>query len=241
MLLRIRRVLRAIGLALAGACAAYLVLLAYPQPLFAHALQDGAITVHSTTPIPDAMRATMARANARLARSPLVDASRTTHVFLCDRPALFALFARQNYGVGGVADWLVGQHVFLRESDALNDRLISPSGTPVGADRPLSYFIAHEVMHIAVVRRIGRWRYSRLPQWIDDGYADFVARDIDIAAARRKLRDNARELDPRRSGLYLRYQLLVDHLLRARGLAIDQVLRDPPDRAALERAVLDVP
>ena len=39
--------------------AVYLVLLAYPQPLFAYELTAGDISVHSTQPIPDAMKATL--------------------------------------------------------------------------------------------------------------------------------------------------------------------------------------
>ena len=129
------------------------------------------------------MKTTLERARARLDRSPLGAGTRGVHVFICDSPWLFGLFARQNYQVGGVADWLVGQHVFLRESDMQNDRLIGPSGRPVAADRPLSYFIAHELMHVANARAVGRWRYARMPQWVDDGYADYVARDIDLGEA----------------------------------------------------------
>jgi hypothetical protein len=144
------------------------------------------------------------------------------------------VFARQNYRVGGVTDWLVGQHVFLRESDMAHDRLIGPSGRPVDADRPLSYFIAHEVMHIANARTVGRWRYARLPQWVDDGYADYVARDIPLGDALRKLKEGARELDPRRSGLYVRYQLMVANVLEKQRVPLDELLAAPPPLEAIE-------
>ena len=94
-----------------------------------------------------------------------------------------------------MAEAFTGQHVFLRESDMERDRLIGPGGQPFAADRPLSYFIAHEVMHIANARALGRLAYLRLPQWVNDGYADYVARDIDLAAAWRGLRTGASELD----------------------------------------------
>jgi hypothetical protein len=45
-------------LTLVAASVVYLVLLAYPQPLFAHELTSAGITVHSTEPIPDAMKTT---------------------------------------------------------------------------------------------------------------------------------------------------------------------------------------
>lgn len=242
-----RRIPRAIavvgraGVACVLASAAYLLLLAFPQPLFAHSMHGGGVTVHATQPLPDAMRATLARAEERLRRSPLYTPQDTTHVFICQEGALFGLFARQNYQVGGVSDWLVGQHVFLRESDLENDRLISPRGIPVPADRPLSYFIAHEAMHIAIVRRLGRPRYSQLPQWVDDGYADYVARTVDLEDALRKMKADERELDPRRSGLYIRYHLLVAYLLEQKGMSIDALLLNPPDRESVERELMARP
>ena len=97
--------------------AAYLVLLAYTQPLFAYELTAAGISVHSTQPIPEAMKATLERARARLDRSPLSGATHGAHVFICHSPWLSGLFARQNYRAGGVTDWLVGQHPlqFLRQ------------------------------------------------------------------------------------------------------------------------------
>ena len=228
------KISRRVCLALVAASVLYVALLAYPQPLFAHELTFAGITVHAQRPIPEAMKATLERARARLDRSPLAAGARDVDVFICQSPWVFGLFARQNYRVGGVADWLVGQHVFLRESDMENDRLISPSGQPVAADRPLSYFIAHELMHVANVRAVGRWRYARMAQWVDDGYADYIARDIDLEGNLQKLKEGARELDPRRSGLYLRYQLMVAYLLDKQKMPVDRVLMHPPPKEAVE-------
>jgi hypothetical protein len=229
------RILRRALLALAVASVAYLVLLAYPQPLFAYELTHAGLTVHADAPIPETMRATLERVRARLERSPLFGHDATAQIFICHDPWRFALFARQNYHVGGVADGLVGQHVFLRESDMINDRLIGPSGQPVAADRPLSYFMAHELMHVAIVRRVGRAAYARMPQWVDDGYADYIARDIDLAETLAKFKDGARELDPSRSGLYLRYHLMVAYLLERKAVPIAALMANPPDRDTIER------
>ena len=230
-----KRIVRRALLGLVVASVAYLILLAYPQPLFAYELTHAGITVHADDPIPDTMRATLERVRARLDRSPLIDHTRTPQIFICNAPWRFALFARQNYQVGGVADGFVGQHVFLRESDMNGDRLIGPSGQPVAADRPLSYFMAHELMHIATVRHVGRAHYARMPQWVDDGYADYIARDIDLQEALGKFKDGVRELDPSRSGLYLRYHLMVAYLLDEKGLSIAALMANPPEREALER------
>ena len=234
------RLIRRSFMALLLASIAYVLVLAFPQPLFAYELRHANITIHSTRPIPGEMGATLQRVHSRLQRSPLFDANRSSDVFLCHPQWLFAVFARQNYRVGGIADGFVGQHVFLRDSDMRNDRLISPTGTPVAADRPLSYFVAHELMHIATVRHVGRQRYARLPQWVDDGYADYFARDIDFAQALQKMKADARELDPRRSGLYLRYHLMVAYLIEKKGMRVEGLMAAPPDREAVERELLSL-
>jgi hypothetical protein len=223
-----------IGLACATATVVYAVLLCYPQPLFAYELTHAGITVHATTPIPPAMRDTLERVRARLDRSPLRHTLGHPEVFICQPRWLFALFARTNYQVGGIANAL-GQNVFLRESDMEHDRLIGPGGQPVAADRPLSYFIAHELMHIAQLRHLGPVNYFRLPRWTNDGYADYVARDIDLGGALKKFGEGARELNPSLSGLYLRYHLMVAYLLEKKRTDLGALLDAPPDAETIER------
>ncbi len=132
-----KKLLRRFAVAIVTVAVAYVVLLAYPQPLFAYQLEHAGIRVYATTPIPDAMRTTLERVRARINRSPLIDSAEHQEVFICNTPWVFALFARTNYKVGGVAN-AIGRHVFLRESDMSGDRLISPGGQPVAPDRPLS-------------------------------------------------------------------------------------------------------
>jgi hypothetical protein len=226
---------RRLGLGTICLGAAYFLLLVYPQPLFAYEIRHAGIVVHATRPIPDTMRRTMERARARLERTALFDPTYVPHVFICEPRWLFALFARTKYRVGGIAEVYVGQHVFLRESDMDNDRLIGASGRPVPSDRPLSYFMAHEIMHLTHARRLGRLGYLRLPKWVDDGHADYVARDIDLAQAVRGLKSGAPELDPARSGLYVRYHLMVAYLVEKRGMDPSTLLKRPADRDSLER------
>ena len=72
---------------------AYLLILVHPQPLFATSWACR-LVVHATRPIPDAMRATLDRVRVRLDRTPLADKTHVDHIFICDAPWLFALFAR---------------------------------------------------------------------------------------------------------------------------------------------------
>src|SRR5688572_17492675 len=85
------KIFHRVFLAGVGVSTLYLALLAYPQPLFAHELTSAGITVHSSRPIPDAMRPTLERVRARLDRSPLHEGTRNVHVFICHSPWLFGL------------------------------------------------------------------------------------------------------------------------------------------------------
>lgn len=106
------------------------------------------------------------------------------------------------------------------------------------ADRPLSYFIAHEITHVQQVAALGRWRYARTPDWLVEGFADQVAKagDFDTAANLRLLRDGAQELDPR-LGLYRRHQLAVEAALQHGDWL--SLVANPPEETVVLRSLLD--
>src|SRR5687767_12702442 len=58
-----------------------------------------------------------------------------------------------------------------------------------------------------------------------EGYADYIAltAQVDVARGREALRANAFDMDPKRSGHYDRYRLLVGYLLQERRLSVDQL------------------
>ena len=77
--------------------------------------------------------------------------------------------------------------------------------------------IAHEVTHAMTADRIGRWRYFHLAAFQQEGYADHVAfarpGPFDFARGRALLERDAPEMNPRRSGLYLRHEMTAVYLL----------------------------
>jgi hypothetical protein len=141
----------------------------------------------------------------------------------------FALFALNRHRAGGIAYGLTS-NVWLRPTNIERD-LIRSTGEEVPGERTLTYFIVHEIVHGMLSKHIGRWRYLQLPTWLNEGYADFVAKDgrFDFAATHKRYVEGAPELDPERSRLYLRYQLMVSYWLEIRGLSVEQLLRLPPD------------
>ncbi len=218
----------------------YGMLLARPQIVFACETRAGNLVLHSRAPLPRQSLEIAEHARERVARSPFYDPGATYDVYLCDTPSLFALFTRDDYEAGGVASGLT-DNVFLRPAHVDRDRLVGPSGAEASGDRTLTYFIAHEITHVMVMRRLGLLRHFRLQRWQREGYADYVARagTFDFSAARQGLKNHARELDPQRSGLYVRYQLLVSYLLDGKGMTPETLLAAPIDPTPIERQLAD--
>lgn len=232
----------AIGLAALGA--GYLALVIHPQSLFAYSLQRGNIVLHARVEFPPQVAPMLEDAAARVSRSPLYDGARTHEVFLCDTSALFNFFALWDFRSGGVTHtWYTG-NAFIRPTNLRQGRVIGRSGIETGGERTLAYFIAHEVTHAMTMDRIGRWRLARLARFQEEGYADYVAvaRAVDLERGRADLLAGTADMDPRRSGRYDRYRLLVGYLLQRRGLSVDELLARPIDKSEVEGALLaDVP
>lgn len=205
-----------------------------PSLLFAHELRVENTTLHSRAPLPPEARGILEEARARAARSPYFDERDTYDVYLCDTPGLFAFFVPWARNVGAVSLFGATGNVFIRPANVAKDRLIGPNGKEVPGARTLTYYLAHEVTHTAMARRLGRVAYLRRPTWELEGYADLIGKAgaFDFDAERARFRNGDAELDPAKSGLYLRYQLFVEALLRE-GTSLED-LHDA-DVEALER------
>jgi hypothetical protein len=229
-------VLRRGALALAAAFVAYCVVVARPQLLFGFDTRAGNVVLHARAPIGADGQSIAAEALRRVSRSPFYEAGATYDVFLCDTPALFAFFAPVNRNVGGIADVYLTRHVFLRPSRLDRNRLIGPSGAEASGDRTLTYFVAHDVTHIMTARRLGRRAYFGLETWQVEGYADYVGKGgaFNFATVLRGFKGRARDLDPKQSGLYLRYHLLVAHMLDNKGMDVEALMSKGLPAAPIE-------
>lgn len=219
---------------------AYCALLIAPYSLFAWSASHHNITVYSDRPISGAINGVLDGVEERLATSPLNDPTHPERVFICNDLWRFALFANYNRNVGGITYALLNGNVFLRPANIDHNRLISPRGTEVPAERTLVYFLAHEITHAQEGRFLGSVAYAHTPQWKLDGYCDVVGRgrDFDYNTRLTEFRRDAPELDYARSGLYLRFQLLTLYAMRSRRLDAKQFLLTPLDQMTLENELL---
>jgi hypothetical protein len=234
-----KRLLLAVVTALAG----WAALVVHPQPLFAYTAQESNIVLHARRPFPAETKPLLDDVLRRISGSPLYDPARIHHVFLCDTPGLFGFLALNAWKSGGVTQTILDGHAFIRPYDIQKGTVFGRSGEVKKGGRSLAYFIAHEVAHAMTADHVGRWHYHRLAKFQLEGYADYVAfaRHLDLRAEREALARDAPEMSPQRSGLYRRYELLVDYLMDRRGLTVDDLLARHMDQGPLEAELLADP
>jgi len=221
--------------------AGYALLVCAPQPFFSHSVSANHLVLYSDRPLPEAAAGNVLRlAHEKLAACPLYAAHPDANVFLCNSRWRQLLFFNKYYGVAGVSLYPLTHNVFLRDAAIEDNRLISPRGTPVAGVRTLDYFVVHEVTHELTGRAVGPLRFYQMPQWIREGYADYVGKGaaFDYGEARRAFLADAPEMDWKRSGLYWRFHLRVAYLLDHRHWTVDRLLQGPwPDPLQVESEI----
>jgi hypothetical protein len=235
-----RRLARRALLALLGSAAVWLALVLHPQPLFAYSAQRANVVLYTRVPMPPQAGPLLDEVVRRISGSPLYDARRAHHVFLCDTRTLFGFLTVTAYRAGGVSHAELGGNVFIRPFSMERGTVIGPSGQEATGERTLAYFIAHEITHAMTADRTGRRRYRQLSAFQVEGYADHVgfSRPLDLAREREALMNDAPEMSTRRSGLYKRDELLVAYLLERRGLSVDELLARPLEQRQIEDELL---
>ena len=237
-----RRQLMRIVLAAVLAVAVGLIVLCTPQPLFAHHLTYGRYQVWSDRPIEPQIAGVLDDVTRRISRSAIYSPDQRFRIFICNDQWRLALYSeRFSGGMGGVADTAFTRNVYIRRADIPRNRLIPPHGWKATmSDRPLSYYLAHELTHVMESRAFGRGSSVRYPDWLNEGYADYIGKGgrFEMAKNAADLRAGVREMDPKASGLYRRYHLEVAYLLDRQGQTIHELYADPPDEAALKARIV---
>ncbi len=237
-----RRIARALKTGIASlftVATLYLLVCAFPKPVFAYRSTYQNYQMWSDQPIPGEITDVLDDVTRRLRTSSLHDREMPVEIFFCNEPWRLWLYGRAfNARMGGVADVWLTRQVFIRASDIPANRILPPGPRPIAdaAQRPLSYFIAHEITHSDVSRAFGRTVMLRYPQWLLEGYADYVGKggDFDFDDNRALFGAGAWELDRDRSGLYREYHLKVAYLLDKKGWTLQQVFANPPDEHELD-------
>jgi hypothetical protein len=201
---------------------------AYPYPFFAYHTQLGRLALYSDQPFDAAAgQRILANVAVRLATSPLDDANAHA-IFVANAPWREALFFNIAQGAAGVNDYPLTNNVFIRHSDIDQDTVFGRSGRPAAPPRTFAYYAAHEITHSLTAERLGPahlWN-RQLPQWVREGYADYVGMGgrVDIPDLYRRWRSGDLTMDYARSGFYAHFRLLTAVMLEREHWSADQLL-----------------
>jgi len=234
---KLRKIYRRLSMTLGFAAVAYLLLLYYPQPLFAYSTEYNGFKVYSREPIDQSMEKVLNDAETRLRRSPLYDESVSRRVFFTGGFGIYALLSNKAY------------RSFANSVPFINNIIVSKTDVPsdlVYVDRTyhnsrsLSGVIAHEVTHLLIRQRYGAIKAIMMPTWKNEGYCEYVAGDstIPLEEGMRLWRENTSDDASYR---YVKYHLMVKNLLEKENMSVDDLLsRDLDEKEVAARTFADL-
>ena len=237
----LRRLLGSLIALIAVAVACPIVIISYPQPLFAHSLRTDHLELWSDKPF-DAQSGhrLLADVTDRLRQSPLYHGDGVHRIFVVNQPWRRYVTFLWKHSVGGLNYYPITRNVFIREADISTGQVIGPGGNPVAPPRTLAYYAAHEIGHSLIGEAVGIWRHQNLAAWVNEGMADRVAlpNQDDLDELREAYERNDPSLSPQKSGLYHRYRLLVNMAIERHGWSPAELLASPMTQEEAEAAFL---
>jgi hypothetical protein len=215
----------------------YLLCLLYPQPFFSHHFQKRNITVYTGVLPPPGFDTVLDQVQQLLTRSDLNDTSLQHKVFICPNLWTFGFLTRGKTNLAGLCDDRLSRNIFIRPSDLARQRIISPPDWAFAQDdRPLSYFMAHEITHSLESHYAGRWNL-KVPVWLWEGYAEYIGVGaVDFNHYLDLYKAGSPTMDPDK-GSYARYLLYVLYLIEYKHLGIKFLILHPPSRQSIEKGI----
>ena len=141
----------------------------------------GVDRVWSEVPIPRSVLASILHdAEARIESSPLAVGEEGRRIFLTDGGWRWTMLALNSRGAFALTRSL-REDLILNRSDVLAGKV--ENGRAIGGVRSLASVIAHEKCHGMVRRRFGLMIDLFKPQWLREGYCDYVAGESSLSDA----------------------------------------------------------
>lgn len=233
-------------LTLFGVISAFAAAVAYADPFFEYSFSVGRLTIFSDNKI-DAHAANLLAHNveSRLLHSPFNDHVGRYNIFIADRGLKKALYFLPAPGAGGVTYYpFSARNIFLSGAALESGRLISQDGVVIDGVRTLGYYVAHEISHLQLGKRIGLWRYVTLPRWISEGLPDYAALGpmVDDEALRNAVAAGETGLTHWDTfGFYADYRFLVAYFLKQEGWSLDRLVTSKLDeQSAMAKALIGI-
>ena len=158
----------------------YLVLLMFPQALFAYSTEHGSFRVYSREPIGVEMGTVLDKAEEKLKGSGIYDAGVRRDIYLTGSHAMYAFLSHKAYRSFANSVPFI-DNIIINKTDPRSDRVIMNRASTSGSNtRSLSGVIAHETAHLFIRKRYGTIAAALMPTWKNEGYCEYIAGDTTI-------------------------------------------------------------
>lgn len=217
--------------------AAYVLLLCFPQVLFAHEVSYKKFTVYSREPLDQNVYPILDKVETRLSASTINDRTVTPRIFLINSHRWYRIMSLyiggNSFGKG--FPMLPTTNVFINRSDLGTDQVFRDSAAH--NQRQLSGVIAHETTHLLIRKRFGYLKNLTTPAWKKEGYCEYVAggSTLDYETGVKLWKASPKDGT---GYLYFKYYMLVKHLLDHEKMSVDDLFNRDHDLPALEAKVL---
>ena len=216
----------------------YVLLLSFPQVLFAHQTSYRNLTVYSGAPLDQNVYGVLDKVESRLATSAINNQEVRPKIFLINS---FSWYEWLSLHLGGKSfgksySVLPTNNIFISKSDLAKDLVFRDSATY--NERSLSGVIAHETTHLLIRKKFGYWRNLTTPTWKKEGYAEYVAGgstlpyETGVGLWKANPKDAA-------GYQYFKYYMLVKYLLEHDQLSVEDLFNRDFDLRSLEEKVLN--
>lgn len=227
------KIVRSVFLLIAGA---FVLLLVYPQVLFAHEVRYKNFTVYSRQPLDQSIYIVLDKVEARLSASPINDITVEPKIFLTNSQKLYSLLSLyigwNSFGKG--YPLLPTSNVFINEADVPRDLVFRKAAT--GSQRSLSGVISHEITHLHIRRKFGYVRNISMPSWKKEGYSEYVAggSTLDYESGVKLWKANPNDGTGYQ---YFKYYLTVKYLLETDKVTAEDLFNRDIDPGQVEQKV----
>jgi len=217
--------------------AAYILVLSYPQVLFAHQVSYKNFTVYSREPLDQGIYTMLDKVETRLASSSLNTPDVKPKIFLTNSQHLYSLLSLyiggNSFGKGFAP--LPTSNVFINKADVGRDLVFRDA--PENNQRSLSGVVSHEITHLLIRNKFGYLKNLTTPVWKREGYCEYVSGgstldyETDVRLWKAKPQDAT-------GYQYFKYYLMVKYELETEKLTVEELFTRDIDTAALEAKVL---
>jgi hypothetical protein len=222
---RFGKFLRRFEYAVSMLCVMYIFILAYPQPLFAHAFEHEGICLYSRQPIPSKEAATLlSEIRSRLRTSEINQELSQYKIFLCNSQYVYTIFCPLSRHSLGCAQ--LSGYIFIANADLANNTVTAFRAE--NRERSFVSVVSHEICHQMCKQKFGFWSDFKAPAWLKEGYCEYVSNESSFPKEKgNRLLSEGKE-DESKSFEYFVYRRMVAYCLTQKECTIKELFAKPP-------------